>query len=82
MCTIWVKQRVAIARALMRKPKGTRCRVRGPHDHHDRAPVTNSDLIIVVHHGRVVEQGTYRELIARKDEFFALVQTQMQAKAK
>ncbi|KAJ3361960.1 Multidrug resistance protein 1 [Allomyces javanicus] len=47
---------------------------------HRLSTVTNSDLIIVMNHGRVVEQGTYKELVAKKGHFFALVQTQMEIK--
>ncbi|KNE65569.1 hypothetical protein AMAG_09547, partial [Allomyces macrogynus ATCC 38327] len=47
---------------------------------HRLSTVTNSDLIIVMNHGRVVEQGSYKELIAKKGHFFALVQTQMEIK--
>ena len=46
---------------------------------HRLSTVQNADIIAVVHHGRVAEQGTHQELLALKGFYYALVTAQVQA---
>ena len=46
---------------------------------HRLSTVQNADVICVIHHGRVVEQGTHQELLSLKGTYFSLVTAQMQA---
>jgi ABC-type multidrug transport system fused ATPase/permease subunit len=43
---------------------------------HRLATVKNADCIFVLEQGRVVEQGNWSELIARRDRFHSLVEIQ------
>ncbi|XP_057304790.1 ATP-dependent translocase ABCB1-like isoform X3 [Hydractinia symbiolongicarpus] len=44
---------------------------------HRLSTVQNSDLIVVVQHGKIVEMGTHQELIANKGPYFLLNQAQL-----
>jgi ABC-type multidrug transport system fused ATPase/permease subunit len=43
---------------------------------HRLSTVRDADRILVMHHGRLVEQGTHRELIARDGVYSKLVELQ------
>jgi len=45
---------------------------------HRLSTVQNADVIAVIHHGRVMEQGTHQELLDRKGIYHGLVTSQMQ----
>ena len=45
---------------------------------HRLSTVQNADIIAVIHHGRVVEQGTHQDLLGRKGIYYNLVMAQMQ----
>ena len=45
---------------------------------HRLSTVQNADIIAVIHHGRVVEEGTHQELLGRKGIYYNLVMAQMQ----
>ncbi|PFX21918.1 Multidrug resistance protein 1 [Stylophora pistillata] len=45
---------------------------------HRLSTVQNADIIAVIHHGRVVEQGTHQELLNLKGVYYGLVTAQMQ----
>ncbi|XP_073253012.1 ATP-dependent translocase ABCB1-like isoform X5 [Porites lutea] len=45
---------------------------------HRLSTVQNADVIAVIHHGRVMEQGTHQELLGRKGIYHGLVTSQMQ----
>ncbi|KNE72357.1 hypothetical protein AMAG_16841 [Allomyces macrogynus ATCC 38327] len=44
---------------------------------HRLSTVANSDIIFVLQHGKVVEQGTHKDLIAKRGFYFKLVEAQM-----
>lgn len=46
---------------------------------HRLSTVQNADIIAVIHHGRVAEQGTHQELLALKGVYYGLVMGQMQS---
>jgi subfamily B ATP-binding cassette protein MsbA len=37
---------------------------------HRLSTIANAEKIVVMEHGRIVEQGTYRELLAMKGKFW------------
>lgn len=43
---------------------------------HRLSTIRDSDLIVVMDSGRIVEQGTHEELLARKDKYYELYMTQ------
>ncbi|XP_049641936.1 ATP-binding cassette sub-family B member 5 [Suncus etruscus] len=43
---------------------------------HRLSTVQNADLIVVLHDGRIKEQGTHQELLRNRDMYFKLVSTQ------
>ena len=45
---------------------------------HRLSTVQNADIIAVIHHGRVVEQGTHQELLGLRGIYYGLVTAQMQ----
>jgi ATP-binding cassette subfamily B protein/subfamily B ATP-binding cassette protein MsbA len=45
---------------------------------HRLSTITNASLIVVVHDGRIIEQGTHTELLERKGYYFELYQTGFQ----
>ena len=46
---------------------------------HRLSTVQNADVIAVIHHGRIVEQGTHQQLLALKGTYYSLVTAQLQA---
>ena len=46
---------------------------------HRLSTVRDADLVVVFEHGRVVEQGSYQELVAKGGSFACLVATQLAA---
>ena len=45
---------------------------------HRLSTVKNADQIIVLRHGRVVEQGTHAELVHQKGYYYELIQNQLE----
>lgn len=43
---------------------------------HRLSTIVNSDLILVLHHGRIVEQGTHRELLQKRGFYYQLYTSQ------
>ena len=43
---------------------------------HRLSTIQDADVIIVMDHGRVVEQGNHKELLAKKGRYYNLYQTQ------
>ena len=43
---------------------------------HRLSTITNSDQIVVVHQGKVVERGTHKELLALQGKYFAMWEKQ------
>lgn len=46
---------------------------------HRLSTIRNADMILVLEHGRIVERGSHRELLALKGKYFALNQEQLRA---
>ena len=45
---------------------------------HRLSTVRNADKIIVLDHGRIVEQGTHAELTAKRGYYYELVRNQLE----
>ena len=45
---------------------------------HRLSTITNSDKIIVIHDGKIIEQGSHAELLANQDMYFELYRTGFQ----
>lgn len=43
---------------------------------HRLSTITNSDQIIVIHGGKVVERGTHKELLSLQGKYFAMWEKQ------
>lgn len=43
---------------------------------HRLSTITNSDQIIVLHQGKIVERGTHKELLGLRDKYFAMWEKQ------
>lgn len=48
---------------------------------HRLSTIRQADLILVIHDGKIVEQGTHKELIAKKGEYYHLYTRQYQEEA-
>ncbi|KAG9485030.1 hypothetical protein GDO78_008249, partial [Eleutherodactylus coqui] len=44
---------------------------------HRLTTVQNADIIAVIHNGRVIEQGTHPQLLAKQGAYYALVNSQV-----
>ena len=45
---------------------------------HRLSTITNTDQIVVIHDGRIIEQGTHAELLMRQGMYFDLYRTSFQ----
>ncbi|XP_030057521.1 ATP-binding cassette sub-family B member 5 isoform X2 [Microcaecilia unicolor] len=61
-----------VQQALDQAKKGRTCIVIA----HRLSTVQNADLIVVINNGRIVEQGTHKQLIANQGQYFNLVHAQ------
>ena len=48
---------------------------------HRLSTIRQADVILVIDHGRIVEQGTHRELLERRGAYYELYTTQLSAQA-
>lgn len=46
---------------------------------HRLSTIQNADIIVVVHNGKVIEQGTHAHLMAKQGAYYALVNAQVSA---
>ncbi|HVU96084.1 MAG TPA: peptidase domain-containing ABC transporter [Puia sp.] len=45
---------------------------------HRLSTVRNADNIVVLHHGRIIEQGTHEDLLEKQGKYYSLVQNQLE----
>ena len=45
---------------------------------HRLSTVKNADIIVVLDHGKIIEQGTHHELISHQGKYFELVKNQLE----
>ena len=45
---------------------------------HRLSTVKNADNIVVLNHGKIVEQGTHSELTAQRGEYYGLIKNQLE----
>mgnify|MGYP000856672103 FL=1 len=46
---------------------------------HRLSTIQQADSIIVLSHGRIVEQGTHEELVEKRSYYYDLIKNQLQA---
>jgi ABC-type multidrug transport system fused ATPase/permease subunit len=61
-----------VQQALPKARRGRTCLVVA----HRLSTIQNADLIVVLHNGKIKEQGTHRELLRNGDKYFRSVNAQ------